>query len=97
MKRRYVPVYQKKLQQHQLKASDIVFENIIQHIRLLVFRITQNNTLTNDERTVRTATDKYDLLTEDLVSPFGNGLSHYFFYYGKNYLHEQLRGKIFGP
>lgn len=83
-----------KLQQHQLKASDIVFENIIQHIRLLVFRITQNNTLTNDERTVRTATDKYDLLTEDLVSYLETAYPITFSTMEKNYLHEQLRGKF---
>jgi lichenan operon transcriptional antiterminator len=83
-----------KLQQYQLKASDIVFENIVQHIRLLIFRITQNNTLTNDEEMVRSVIDKYDYLTEDLITYLESAYSVTFSNAEKNYLQEQLRGKF---
>lgn len=58
---------QERLQKNQLKISDIVFENIVQHIRLLCFRIMQKNTLNQEESETLRVVDKYDQLTEELV------------------------------
>ncbi|MGO3610360.1 MAG: BglG family transcription antiterminator [Enterococcus sp.] len=83
-----------RLLKHQLKISDIVFENIVQHIRLLSFRILQNNTLNSEEVAGAFSSDDYDLLTEELVSYLEATYRVRFSLAEKNYLEEQLRGKF---
>ncbi|MDT2659623.1 BglG family transcription antiterminator [Enterococcus hulanensis] len=85
---------QEQLQQNQLKISDIVFENIVQHIRLLSFRIMQNNTLNNEEDEEQKIDDDYDRLTEELVAYIEATYQIIFSNAEKNYLEEQLRGKF---
>lgn len=85
---------QEQLQQNQLKISDIVFENIVQHIRLLSFRIMQNNTLNNEEAEEQKIGDDYDRLTEELVAYVEATYHIVFSNAEKNYLEEQLRGKF---
>lgn len=83
-----------QLLENQLKISDIVFENIVQHIRLLSFRILQNNTLNSEELEERTISDDYDRLTEKLVGYLEETYQLNFSCVEKNYLEEQLRGKF---
>ncbi len=83
-----------QLLENQLKISDIVFENIVQHIRLLSFRILQNNTLNSEELEERTISDDYDRLTEKLVAYLEETYQLNFSCVEKNYLEEQLRGKF---
>lgn len=83
-----------QLLENQLKISDIVFENIVQHIRLLSFRILQNNTLNSEELEERTISDDYDRLTEKLVAYLEDTYQLSFSCAEKNYLEEQLRGKF---
>lgn len=83
-----------QLLKNQLKISDIVFENVIQHIRLLCFRILQNNTLNGEEAVVRSTNDDYDRLTEKLVMYLEPTYQLKFSASEKNYLEEQLRGKF---
>lgn len=83
-----------QLLENQLKISDIVFENIVQHIRLLSFRILQNNTLNSEELEERTISDDYDRLTEKLVGYLEETYQLNFSCVEKNYLEEQLRGKV---
>lgn len=85
---------QEQLQQNQLKISDIVFENIVQHIRLLSFRIMQDNTLNNEEDEEQKIDDDYDRLTEELVAYVEATYQIIFSNAEKNYLEEQLRGKF---
>lgn len=85
---------QEQLQENQLKISDIVFENVIQHIRLLSFRILQKNPLTNEEVTEVDVADEYDRLTEKLVDYLEKTYFLVFSQAEKNYLKEQLRGKF---
>lgn len=85
---------QEQLQQNQLKISDIVFENIVQHIRLLSFRIMQDNTLNNEEDEEQKIDDDYDRLTEELVAYVEATYQIVFSNAEKNYLEEQLRGKF---
>ena len=85
---------QEQLQQNQLKISDIVFENIVQHIRLLSFRIMQDNTLNNEEAEEQKIGDDYDRLTEELVAYVEATYQIVFSNAEKNYLEEQLRGKF---
>ncbi|MBO0459847.1 transcription antiterminator [Enterococcus hulanensis] len=85
---------QEQLQQNQLKISDIVFENIVQHIRLLSFRIMQDNTLNNEEDEEQKIGDDYDRLTEELVAYVEATYQIIFSNAEKNYLEEQLRGKF---
>ncbi|MGG5372506.1 BglG family transcription antiterminator [Enterococcus sp. AZ196] len=85
---------QEQLQKNQLKISDIVFENIVQHIRLLSFRIMQNNTLNNEEFEELKISDSYDRLTEELVAYVEAAYHIDFSHAEKNYLEEQLRGKF---
>ena len=85
---------QEELQKNQLKISDIVFENIVQHIRLLSFRIMQNNTLNNEEAEALKIDDDYDRLTEELVGYIEATYHIVFSNAEKNYLEEQLRGKF---
>lgn len=85
---------QEQLQEDQLKISDIVFENVIQHIRLLSFRILQKNPLTNEEVTEVDVADEYDRLTEKLVDYLEKTYFLVFSQAEKNYLKEQLRGKF---
>lgn len=85
---------QERLQKNQLKISDIVFENIVQHIRLLCFRIMQKNTLNQEESETLRVVDKYDQLTEELVGYLEAAYSIVFSNAEKNYLEEQLRGKF---
>lgn len=85
---------QEQLQQNQLKISDIVFENIVQHIRLLSFRIMQDNTLNNEETEEQKIGDDYDRLTEELVAYVEATYHIVFSNAEKNYLEEQLRGKF---
>ncbi|MGK0603694.1 BglG family transcription antiterminator [Enterococcus gilvus] len=85
---------QEQLQRNQLKISDIVFENIVQHIRLLSFRIMQNNTLSHEEIEEPAIVDGYDRLTEELVSYLETTYHLVFSKEEKRYLEEQLRGKF---
>ncbi|MBO0413505.1 transcription antiterminator [Enterococcus hulanensis] len=85
---------QEQLQKNQLKISDIVFENIVQHIRLLSFRIMQDNTLNNEEDEEQKIGDDYDRLTEELVAYVEATYQIVFSNAEKNYLEEQLRGKF---
>ncbi len=85
---------QEQLQKNQLKISDIVFENIVQHIRLLSFRIMQDNTLNNEEDEEQKIDDDYDRLTEELVAYVEATYHIVFSNAEKNYLEEQLRGKF---
>ena len=85
---------QEQLQKNQLKISDIVFENIVQHIRLLSFRIMQDNTLNNEEDEEQKIGDDYDRLTEELVAYVEATYHIVFSNAEKNYLEEQLRGKF---
>ncbi|MGL9730222.1 BglG family transcription antiterminator [Enterococcus sp. DIV0756] len=85
---------QEQLQKNQLKISDIVYENIVQHIRLLSFRMLQNNTLSNDEAAETTIIDGYERLTEELVAYLEETYDLVFSNVEKNYLEEQLRGKF---
>lgn len=85
---------QEQLQKNQLKISDIVYENIVQHIRLLSFRMLQNNTLSNDEAAETTIIDGYERLTEELVGYLEETYDLVFSNVEKNYLEEQLRGKF---
>lgn len=85
---------QEQLQQNQLKISDIVFENIVQHIRQLSFRIMQDNTLNNEEDEEQKIDDDYDRLTEELVAYVEATYQIIFSNAEKNYLEEQLRGKF---
>ncbi|WP_137665030.1 BglG family transcription antiterminator [Enterococcus hulanensis] len=85
---------QEQLQKNQLKISDIVFENIVQHIRLLSFRIMQDNTLNNEEDEEQKIGDDYDRLTEELVAYVEATYQIIFSNAEKNYLEEQLRGKF---
>ena len=85
---------QEQLQKNQLKISDIVYENIVQHIRLLSFRMLQNNTLSNDEVAETTIIDGYERLTEELVGYLEEMYDLVFSNVEKNYLEEQLRGKF---
>lgn len=85
---------QEQLQENQLKISDVVFENVVQHIRLLCFRIMQNNTLNNDEVECGTTVDEYDRLTEKLVAYLEKTYQLTFSNVEKKYLEEQLRGKL---
>lgn len=85
---------QEQLQKNQLKISDIVYENIVQHIRLLSFRMLQNNTLSNDEVVETTIIDGYERLTEELVGYLEETYGLVFSNVEKNYLEEQLRGKF---
>lgn len=85
---------QEQLQKNQLKISDIVYENIVQHIRLLSFRMLQNNTLSNDEVAETTIIDGYERLTEELVGYLEETYDLVFSNVEKNYLEEQLRGKF---
>lgn len=85
---------QEQLQKNQLKISDIVFENIVQHIRLLSFRIMQDNTLNNEEAEEQKIGDDYDRLTEELVAYVEATYHIVFSNAEKNYLEEQLRGKF---
>lgn len=85
---------QEQLQKNQLKISDIVFENIVQHIRLLSFRIMQDNTLNNEEAEEQKIDDDYDRLTEELVAYVEATYQIVFSNAEKNYLEEQLRGKF---
>lgn len=83
-----------QLLENQLKISDIVFENIVQHIRLLSFRILQNNTLNSEELEEHAISDDYDRLTEKLVGYLEETYQLNFSCAEKNYLEEQLRGKF---
>ncbi|MDT2702512.1 BglG family transcription antiterminator [Enterococcus dongliensis] len=83
-----------RLQKNQLKISDIVFENIVQHIRLLCFRIMQNNTLSKEEIEGETIVDGYDRLTDELVNYLEKTYQLVFSKAEENYLEEQLRGKF---
>ncbi|MDT2596941.1 PRD domain-containing protein [Enterococcus dongliensis] len=83
-----------RLQKNQLKISDIVFENIVQHIRLLCFRIMQNNTLSKEEIEGETIVDGYDRLTDELVNYLEKTYQLVFSKVEENYLEEQLRGKF---
>lgn len=85
---------QEQLLKNQLKISDIVYENIVQHIRLLSFRIMQNNTLSNDEAEDTGIIDSYDRLTEELVAYLEATYELVFSNAEKHYLEEQLRGKF---
>lgn len=85
---------QEQLRINQLKISDIVFENVVQHVRLLSFRIMQNNTLNNEEIEDNGASDRYDRLTEELISYLETTYQLKFSVEEKNYLEEQLRGKF---
>lgn len=85
---------QEQLQENQLKISDVVFENVVQHIRLLCFRIMQNNTLNNDEVKCGVTVDEYDRLTEKLVAYLEKTYQLTFSTVEKKYLEEQLRGKL---
>lgn len=85
---------QEQLKMNQLKISDIVFENIVQHIRLLSFRILQNNTLSKEEVEETNIVDGYDRLTEALVGYLEATYQLTFSHAEKNYLEEQLRGKF---
>lgn len=58
----------RQLLANQLKIGDIVFENVVQHIRLLCFRILQNNTLSGEEAEESKTSDDFDRLTEKLVA-----------------------------
>ena len=83
-----------QLLENQLKISDIVFENIVQHIRLLSFRILQNNTLNSEELEEHAISDDYDRLTEKLVGYLEETYQLNFSCVEKNYFEEQLRGKF---
>lgn len=85
---------QEQLKMNQLKISDIVFENIVQHIRLLSFRILQNNTLSKEEVEETNIVDGYDRLTEALVGYLEATYQLTFSHAEKNYLDKQLRGKF---
>ncbi|WP_407857344.1 BglG family transcription antiterminator [Enterococcus hailinensis] len=83
---------QDQLWKNQMKISDIVFENIVQHIRLLSFRIMQNNTINQEEEV--TININYDALTEQVVAYLENHYELVFSSAEKNYLEEQLHGKL---
>jgi len=84
----------RQLLANQLKIGDIVFENVVQHIRLLYFRILQNNTLSGEEAEESKTSDDFDRLTEKLVTYLEAAYQLTFSSAEKKYLEEQLRGKF---
>lgn len=84
----------RQLLANQLKIGDIVFENVVQHIRLLCFRILQNNTLSGEEAEESKTSDDFDRLTEKLVAYLEAAYQLTFSSAEKKYLEEQLRGKF---
>ncbi|MGM0169201.1 lichenan operon transcriptional antiterminator [Enterococcus sp. AZ135] len=84
----------RQLLANQLKIGDIVFENVVQHIRLLCFRILQNNTLSGEEAEESKTSDDFDRLTEKLVAYLEATYQLTFSSAEKKYLEEQLRGKF---
>ncbi len=77
-----------------LKVNDVVFENLIQHIELLCFRISQNNSIHDESCPLMTTETIYDGLTEKIVRYLTPRYQLTFSEAEKTYLKEQLRGKI---
>ncbi|MGM0240176.1 BglG family transcription antiterminator [Enterococcus sp. AZ103] len=85
---------QQQIQLNHLKVSDIVFENVMQHIKLLSFRMLQHNTLSDEENFNSQIQDTYDQLTKNLLQYLTDHYQLSFSQSEKIYLKEQLRGKF---
>lgn len=83
------------IDRYDLKTNDVVFANIVQHLKLLAFRIAQNNLIIETvPANLEPSSIKYREFTEDISEFLAETYQIQLPESEKDYLLEQLRGKI---